>query len=246
MACAKAFVLDFPCMAKLINEISVFFPAYNEEANIRTTVEKAKKVLEEIAGKWEIIIIDDGSQDKTEELAKKLKKEDKRIRVVSHKENLGYGAALKSGYRAAKYPWVAFSDADGQFDFSEIKKFLILKDKADLILGHRADRADPFIRKLYTLVWGAIPVLLWGLSVRDYSCGFKLIKKEVFDGVQPLIGEEKVTQIEMLVKAKRKGYRFAEVNVTHYPRKFGKQTGANIKVVTKSIADLFRLWRKLR
>lgn len=233
-------------MTEMISELSVFFPAYNEEENIKSTVEKAIKILQEVAVKWEILIINDGSRDNTGEIAFKLSKKDGRIKLLTHNVNRGYGAALKTGFKNAKYSWVAFTDADGQFDFSEIKKFLLVKDKADLILGYRINRADTFMRKIYTLVWGAIPIVLWGLQVRDYSCGFKLIKKKVFDAVQPLVGEEKVTQIEMLVKARNAGFRFAEVGVKHYPREFGKQTGANIRVVAKSIFDLIRLWIKLR
>lgn len=234
-------------MAKLIKELSVFFPAYNEEGNIEKTVRDAKEVLEKIAKKWEIIIVNDGSKDNTLKVAKELNKEDKRIRIINHKVNRGYGGALKSGFKTAKYAWVAFTDADGQFDFSEITKLLDKKDKADLILGYRLKRADSFMRKVYTFIWSrVIPRILFGLTVRDYSCGFKLIKKKVFDSVQPLVGEEKVTQIEMLTKAKRRGFKFAEVGVHHYPRRTGIQTGANIKVVMKSIIDLIKLWKKLK
>ena len=233
-------------MAKQIQALSVFFPAYNEEENIGSTVLAAKKVLEKIADKWEIIIVDDGSRDKTGEIADSLSEKFKsKIRVVHHSPNRGYGGTLKSGYEAAKYEWVAFTDADGQFDFLEITKFLAYKNSADLILGYRIKRADSFIRRISALLWRTIPRVLWGLNVKDYSCGFKLIKKGAFEGVLPLVGEEKVTQIEMLVKAKKKGFRFAEVGVHHYPRKFGKQTGADIKVVAKSFADLYRLWKKL-
>lgn len=119
-------------------------------------------------------------------------------------------------------------------------------DKADLILGYRLKRADSFLRKVYTFVWRAIARILFGLQARDYSCGFKLIKKKVFEAIQPLEAEEKVTQIEFLVKAKRQGFVFAEVGVNHYPRKAGQQTGANWQVVFKSLLDLFKLWKSLR
>ena len=115
------------------------------------------------------------------------------------------------------------------------------------MLGIRMRRADSIVRRLYTFVWSKLlPRILLGLKVTDYSCGFKLIRKQVFDSVQPLVGEEKVTQIEMLTKAQRKGYKFAEVGVHHYPRKFGHQTGADLKVITKSIVDLGKLWWQLR
>lgn len=236
-------------MTKVLKELSVFFPTYNEEKNIVKVVKNTKSVLQKTADKWEIIIVNDGSQDDTKKVAEKLSKSDKRIRVVNHKVNKGYGGALKTGFKSAKYEWVAFADSDGQFDFAEIKSF-IKKQKqtdADLVVGFRKKRADSFMRKVYTKVWSHIlPRILFNLKVTDYSCGFKLIKKKVFEDVQPLIGEEKVTQIEMLVKAQRAGFKFAEVGVNHYPREHGKQTGADLKVIAKSIVDLTKLWNKLR
>jgi len=237
-------------MKKLIDEISVFFPAYNEEKNIKKTVEDSIKVLKNVAETWEVIIVDDGSIDKTGKLADKLHETYKsKVIVVHNRPNKGYGGALKVGFQTAKYKWVAFADSDGQFDFSEIELFIDAQKRthADLVLGIRKARADSFIRKLFTLVWSKIlPRILLGLKVTDYSCGFKLIKKEVYKKVQPLVGEEKVTQIEMLTKAQRLGYKFTEVKVTHLPRKFGHQTGADLKVIVKSIRDILKLWYQLR
>ena len=241
-------------MAKSINELSVFFPAYNEEGNIREVVTKAKKVLEKVASKWEIIIVEDGSHDRTPEISDKLASEDKqslagfagkRIRVIHHSPNRGYGGTLKTGFEAARYEWVAFTDSDGQFDFSEIENFIAKKDEADLILGYRKKRADSFARVLFTFGWATLARGLLGLKAKDYSCGFKMIKKEVYQAILPLVGEEKVTQIEMLVKARRRGYKFTEVGVNHYPRHSGKPTGANLKVVAKSVIDMFKLWGKM-
>lgn len=233
-------------MKKKIDELSVFFPTYNEEGNIEKVVRDTKKVLTKVADKWEIIIVEDGSGDNTPEVSDKIAKTDARIRVIHHKPNRGYGGALKTGFEKAKYKWVAFTDADGQFRFSEITKFLAKSDEADVILGYRLKRADSIARKLFTFGWAMIAKILLGLRARDYSCGFKMMKKEVYKKIQPLVGEEKVTQIEMLVKARKKGFTFAEVGVHHYPRESGTQTGANIKVVFKSILDLFKLWMALR
>ncbi len=240
-------MLDFgSVMQKKVSELSVFFPTYNEEGNIGKTVKDAKNVLSKVALRWEIIIVNDGSADKTKEVSEKLARSDKRIRLVNHKINKGYGGALKTGFDSAKYRWVAFTDADGQFDFSEIAKFVDKADSADLILGYRLKRADSLSRKVLTFWWNALARLLLGLPARDYSCGFKLIRKDVFNKVSPLIGEEKVTQIEMLVKARKLGFVFDEIGVHHYPRAMGKQTGANLGVFVKSVLGLFRLWWQLR
>jgi glycosyltransferase involved in cell wall biosynthesis len=236
-------------MPILIDELSVFLPAYNEEANVVVTSKDVIKVLKEVASKWEVIIVDDGSKDKTGEISDDLSKKYKNLKVVHHDPNRGYGGALKSGYTAAKYKWVAFMDIDRQFDFSEIKLFIEKQKEtnADLVLGIRIKRADSFMRKVFTFVWSKmLPRILLGLRVSDYSCGFKLIKRRVYKSVLPLVGEEKVTQIEMLTKAQRKGFKFAEVGVHHFPRKFGHQTGADVKVIFKSVSDLLKLMIQLR
>ena len=232
----------------MIDKLSVFLPAYNEAGNIESVSLSVVKVLKITAREWELIIINDGSADSTGEIADKLARKEKRIRVIHHRPNRGYGGALKTGYSQARYPWVAFMDSDGQFDFSEISKFIDKQKQsnADLICGIREHRADSVLRRLFTLVWSKIlPRLIFNLRVTDYSCGFKLIRKSVFDRVQPLVGEEKVTQIEMLVKAQRAGFKFAEVTVNHYPRKIGHQTGADLKVILKSIFDLMKLWSQI-
>jgi len=236
-------------MTKIIKELSVFLPTFNEEKNIEKVVRNTRRILVKVADKWEIIIVEDGSKDKTPEITDRIANKEIGVKVVHHKLNRGYGGALKSGFSNTKYGWIAFTDADGQFDFSEITKF-IKKQKetgADLVLGIRTKRADSFIRKILTWGWSVVlPRVLFGLKVTDYSCGFKMIRNEVYKSVLPLVGEEKVTQIEMLVKAQRTGFKFAEVGINHYPRKFGHQTGADFKVVFRSVKDLLKLWWILR
>ena len=229
----------------MIKNLSVFFPAYNEEGNIQTTVSRALEVLKSLDLIYEIIIVDDGSTDKTGEISDRLAAEIPEVSVVHHRPNRGYGGALRSGFENSKYEWVVFADADGQFDFSDIEKLLPLTESADLVLGYRLERADSFWRRLFTWGWALLAKILLGLSVRDYSCGFKLIKRKVFEAIKPIEAQEKVFQIEFLVKAKRKGFRFAEVGVHHYPRKEGSQTGADLKVTLRSLRGLLNLWRKL-
>lgn len=235
-------------MAKLIDKLSVFLPAYNEEENIKLTTLKVQSVLEKVAGTWEIIIINDGSTDGTLEAAKALVRSDKRIRLINHQKNLGYGATLKSGLYNSRYPWLAFIDSDGQFDFSEIDKFIKKQEetKADLVIGYYLKRQVPFYRKVNTFLWQVVVFMLFGLRVRDIDCGFKLFSKKVVDKIPKLQSERGAfISTEFLIKAKKKGFKIIEIPVTHYPRVKGFGTGADIKVIISSFIDLFKLWKKL-
>jgi len=233
----------------LLPELSIFFPCYNEEPNLPATIEKALPVIKKITPKWEILIINDGSKDKTLETAKKLvKKYGSRLKIINHPQNRGYGAAFKSGMYGSRYKWIAFTDADGQFNFQDIKK-LIKKQKetkADLTIGYYLGRKVPFYRKWGSTIWQLAVFLLFGLRVKDIDCGFKLIKKEVIDNIPKLEAERgPFISSEFLIKAKKKGYKIVETGVRHYERQAGSSTGANLNVILAGLTDLLRLWKKL-
>lgn len=236
-------------LAIRIPQLSVFFPAFNEAENIRKTVLAAKKVLTGVAKEWEIIIINDGSKDNTAEVAKNLSSEDKRIRLINHKRNRGYGAAFKSGLYAARYPWIAFTDSDGQFDFSEITNF-IEKQKAtsaDMVIGFYKKRQVSKTKIVTSKMWEYAVFLFFGLKVHDIDCGFKLISKKVVDALPNLESERGAfISSEFLIKARKKGYKIVEIPVTHYPRAAGQGTGRNLNVIIQSFKDLFKLWVKLK
>jgi glycosyltransferase involved in cell wall biosynthesis len=232
----------------LIEELSVFFPCYNEEKNIKLTVDKAVKVLEKTAKKWEIIIVDDGSKDKTGEVALKIQKKYPNIKIVTHYPNRGYGAAFKSGLYNAKYQWIAFTDSDGQFDFSEIKNFISIqkKSKADIVIGYYIDRKVSKAVIISSKIWELIVFILFGLKVKDIDCGFKFINKKVVETIPKLEAERGAfISSEFLIKAKKAGFKIVEIGVHHYPRTEGQATGRQFKVILKSFSDLFRLWFKI-
>lgn len=233
---------------KSISELSVFLPAFNEEANLESTVKVVRENLERVADKWEIIIIDDGSRDRTGEIADSLRQKDKRIIVIHHNPNQGYGGALKSGFYNSSYKWIAFIDADGQFDFSEIDRFIDTqqKIKADMVIGYYLDRKVSFSRKLNSKIWQAIVYLLFGLNVRDIDCGFKLVSKKIIDTIPRLESKRGAfISSEFLIKSKKAGFKIVEIGVHHYPRQQGEATGAKLNVVIQSFIDLFRLWQKI-
>lgn len=228
-----------------VKELSVFFPAYNEEANIKTTITKALKILPRVAKKWEIVVVNDGSTDQTGKIIEGMIEKEKKIRMITHTPNRGYGAALKTGLFQSKYGLIAFTDADGQFDFSEITKFLNEIKKADLVIGYRLERRDSFLRRLIGFllkVWNFVFFQVW---FRDADCGFKLVRKEVVDKIGELKTESAITEAEFLIKAKKTGFKISEVGVHHYPRKAGKQTGGNFKVIFKAVRETFLLLKVL-
>lgn len=233
-----------------MDSLSVFFPAYNEEENIASTVVKADAVLKGLGLKeYEIIVVNDGSKDKTGDKVEELSKNNKHIRIITHNPNKGYGEALKSGFYNSKFPWIVFTDADGQFDFSELDKFLKKEEEtnSDLVIGYYLSRQVSMMTKVTTKAWEVVVFLLFGLRVRDIDCAFKLISKKVIDKISPLEAQRGAfISSELLIKARREGFKITEVGVHHYPRKAGKSTGRNLNVIIRSFVDLFQLWWKLR
>ncbi len=236
-------------MARQIDQLSVFLPAYNEEDNLERTVANVIENLKQNVSLWEIVIVNDGSKDKTGKIADSLAKKDKRITVIHHHPNRGYGAAFKSGLYGCKYPWISFIDSDGQFDFKEISRFIKTQQKtsADMVIGYYLGRKVHFTRKLNSKIWQFIVYLLFGLNVRDIDCGFKLISRKVVDTIPRLESERGAfISSEFLIKAQKAGFKIVEIGVQHYPRQFGEATGAKLNVIVQSFVDIFRLWKKIR
>lgn len=227
-----------------LSSLSIFFPFWNEEENIEKVVLNAIPLADKVAEKWEIIMVDDGSLDQTHAIAKKLAANDKRLRVISHQPNRGYGAALNSGFTHAKYKYVVFTDGDGQFNFKEITKFVELIDDADLVIGFRKKRRDKNLLKRLMLMYllKVNVYILFGIFFKDIDCAFKLIRKDAIEKIMPIRSEGAMVSTEILAKAKRKGLRIKEVGVTHYPRAHGNQSGANFQVVLRAIFESFILW----
>lgn len=232
-----------------LNELSVFYPAYNESARIAKTIENTFAHLPNVAKKFEVIIVNDGSKDDTAKVVEGLMKKYKELRMITHNPNKGYGEALKTGFASSQYEWVVFTDSDGQFNFGEIGEFIKTQNKtnADLVIGYYKKREVPFYRKFNSQLWQLIVYVLFGLKVRDIDCAFKLINQKVIKSVTPLeSGRGAFISSEFLIKSKKKGFKIVEIPITHYPRAGGKGTGANLDVIIQSFVDLFSLWKKLR
>ena len=227
------------------NSISVFFPCFNEQDNIAGLVEKALGVLEKLNADFEVIIVDDGSSDDTGKIADELAGKNDRVKAVHHHTNLGYGAALQSGFKAATKDLVFYTDGDGQFDINEMPPLLGLMEQCDIVSCYRLNRQDNLVRKINAWCWTNLVCILFRMKIRDIDCAFKLYRREIFDNIA-LSSTGALIDTEVLARATRRGYSITQVGVHHYPRTAGEQTGANLGVILRAFKELFRLHKKIR
>ena len=225
--------------------LSVVFPAFNEEANIKRTVESAREILPKLATEWEIIVVNDGSSDATQGICDDLANRHADVVAIHHPRNRGYGAALKSGILAARHDLIFFTDSDGQFDLQELAQLIRFSDDYDIVMGYRAKRRDPLHRLINAWGWNLLVRFVLGLKVRDIDCAFKLFQRSVFDRIQ-IRSVGAMVNTEILAQATSFGMRMREIEVTHYPRHFGNPSGAKLRVIAKAFRELIRLWRQLR
>jgi glycosyltransferase involved in cell wall biosynthesis len=225
--------------------LSLFFPMYNEERNIETAVQTAVEVLAKRGEEFEVIVVDDGSADRTGLIADRLAAADPRVHAVHHPTNLGYGAALRSGFAAARYPLIFFTDGDNQFDLRELPGVIAALGGADIVCGYRIARRDPWYRKLNAALYNGLARLLFRIPVRDVNCAFKLYRREAIAGL-PLASTGALINVELLARARKRGAVLREVGVHHYPRTAGTQTGAKLGVILRAFTEIVRLWRDLR
>ena len=224
--------------------ISVFFPCYNEEANVERTTRAALKACRRLVRDFEIIIVNDGSKDRTGEIADRLAAEHDHVRAVHNDPNLGYGGALQRGFREARKDWVFYTDGDGQFDFEEIELLLAMLDEYDIISGFRLNRRDSMLRKINAFCWGVLVNRVFGMRIRDVDGAFKIFPRRLFDEIE-MWSMGALIDAEILAKATRLGYRIGQVGVHHYARTAGTQTGANLRVIFRAFRELFRLRRRI-
>lgn len=224
-----------------IQELSLFLPFYNEEKLAEKSIAETFKVLGGLnLRRYEVIAVENGSRDRTLEILKGLKLKYPQLRVM-HLEKAGYGRALKAGFEAAKFEWVFFTDSDLQFDLAEISKLIEKVDGYKMAIGYRKGRREGFVRNFNTWGWNFLIRLLFGISVRDVDCAFKLIHRDVLKVILPLKSEGALISAELLVKAHRAGFEWIEVGVSHFPDPAGGSTGAKPSVIVKAFWELLKV-----
>jgi glycosyltransferase involved in cell wall biosynthesis len=230
----------------VVHELSVVLPAFNEEANIERVVRDCVAYLADRIPDYELLIVDDGSRDRTGEILDRLVTEFPRLRPLRHPQNRGYGVALRTGFDGATKRFVFFMDSDGQFDIRDLDLLLPLVTDADhVVTGFRIERRDPFLRRLNARLFSGFLVrVMLGVRVRDLNCAFKLIPKKVLEQIT-LESTGALINAELYGRAVRRGFGIKEVGVHHYSRTAGVPTGARLSVILRAFYDLARLRRKI-
>ncbi|MEK7562802.1 MAG: glycosyltransferase family 2 protein [Patescibacteria group bacterium] len=226
-------------------QLSIALPCFNEEENLPATIADVHGWMEkrDIAG--EIIAVNDGSKDGTGRVLEELKKSHPRLRIVTHPENRGYGAAVRSGCDAAQTEWIGFMDSDGQFKAEDFDKLIPFCEKNSFIVGRRRKRADPFLRKVNAKCFGFLTWIVFRVWVRDLNCAMKVFRRDLWQRIRPVHATGALFNAELFVRARKAGVRWQQVDVTHYPRTKGMQTGASPLVILRMFKELWMLWRSL-
>ena len=224
--------------------ISLFFPVYNDEKTVRAVAEKALNLLSSLTKEYEIIIIDDGSPDRAGEIADELAQEHPCIRVIHHPQNLGYGAAVRSGLAACRFEYICFTDGDDQYEVEDFRKLLKLGDRYDLVITFRYKKIYSNMRIFVSWVYNKLLRFLFRTPFRDVSTGLRMVRKPVIDDINletnsPFIGAE------LAIKAMLKGYQVGEVGIQTFPRTFGAGSSTSLKNILATLRDIWRIYRKI-
>ena len=224
--------------------ISFFFPVYRDEATVERVARKAIALLSELAEEFEIIIVNDGSPDRAGAVADELARQHPAVRVVHHEKNLGYGRALRTGFAVCRFEWIAFTDGDDEYEVSDLRKLVRLRDYYDLIITFRYAKRYSNARIFISWVYNKLLRVLFQTRFRDISCGLRLIRKAVVDeldltATSPFIGAE------IAIKTSLRGFRVGEVGVQTFPREFGKGSSTSARNILATIRDLRAVHRKV-
>lgn len=222
--------------------ISVFFPAFNDAGSIPTLVATALEILPTLTNDYEVIVVNDGSTDETAARVEELSRNYPKVRIVNHERNLGYGAALRSGFRHAMKDLVFYTDGDGQYDVRELPNLhRLMTDRVDVVNGYKTKRSDASSRKVLGAIYNHAARIMFRLPIRDVDCDFRLIRRTCLQDldIQSATG---AVCVEIISKLHRAGCVFAEAPVSHYPRIHGRSQFFTFRRVLNTLIDFSFLW----
>jgi glycosyltransferase involved in cell wall biosynthesis len=231
---------------KRLPGLTVFLPSHNEEGNVARVVAGFLAELPKVAERYEVVVVDDGSRDRTGEIADRLAAaENSHVLVIHHAKNLGYGGAVNSGLRSGTQPFLLLADGDGQFDPAEMSKLTARIEDYDVVIGRRARRADHLMRRINGKAWTTLSRILFGLQISDMDCGFKLFRRTAVAGIVLRSNSAMITT-ELMARLAGRNARIYQVDVTHLPRVAGEQTGNSPTVILHAFGEMFGLYRELK
>jgi glycosyltransferase involved in cell wall biosynthesis len=240
--------MDHVSTAELLNSpkprISFFFPVYRDESTVSRVTAKAISLLADVATAFEVIIVNDGSPDNAGAIAEEIANKEPKVRVIHHPRNLGYGAALRTGFQAAKYEWIAFTDGDDEYEVEDLRKLLRLRDYYDLIITFRYAKRYSGLRIFISYVYNRVLRWVFQTRYRDISCGLRIIRKDVVDELQ-LTSSSPFIGAEIAIRTMLKGFRVGEVGIQTFPREFGKGSSTSIKNIVATIKDMLKVYRQV-
>ena len=227
-----------------IKSLSIFFPAYNDSQSIPGLIQTANSVAGDITNDYEILVINDGSKDDTKNIVEEVQKKYNKLKVINHSKNLGYGAALASGFKNSKKEWIFYTDGDGQYDPKEL--LLLLKNinpDIDVVNGYKLIRSDNFVRKILGQLYNFSLHMLYRIPISDIDCDFRLIRRSKINNIK-LNSSGGSVCLELILKLQKNGARFAEIGVHHYEREYGHSQIFNIKNILKMFFENFNFYLK--
>jgi dolichol-phosphate mannosyltransferase len=220
--------------------LSLILPAYNEEAGIGEAVREADEALVRLTQTYEVLVVDDGSTDGTAAAAAEAARGRPHVRLLRHEGNRGYGAALRSGFEAARFDRVAFTDADCQFHLDDLAVLVPLTEHSPLAVGYRVNRQDPWRRRFMSWGYNLLVRRLLGTRVRDCDCALKVFRREALADLLPA-SRGFFVNTEMLTRARQLGYEVAEAPVRHRPRRRGRST-VRLSDIPRTLGQLIPFW----
>ncbi len=233
-----------PAIGRIPGSFSLVLPAHNEQENIGPVIRRAVEVLPHIVDTFEIIVVDDGSRDRTAEVVTALATEDPHVRLIRHPKNLGYGGAVTTGIEASTGDFVMFMDSDRQFDIADLRLLSSFVGEYDIVAGFRLERNDPLHRRVFAEIFNVVVRLLFGVHLRDIDCAFKVFRGDLVRGLR-LESPGALINTEMQAKLRRQGASLMQVGVHHYPRIAGEATGGNPRVILRAMRETLALWWRM-
>lgn len=225
--------------------VSIFFPCYNDSKSIRKLVETSFNIIKNFTKIYEVIVIDDGSTDSSKKILLSMAKKNHSLRLIFHKKNLGYGGALRSGFKKAKHEWVFYTDGDGQYDVKELPTLLsLVGEDVDFINGIKMTRHDPTYRIVIGNIYSFFTRWLFWIPIYDIDCDFRLIRKSLLSKIN-LTSNSGAICIELVKKSQIAGAKFRQVSVHHYQRQWGNSQFFRIDKILSTFLELSILWVKL-